>query len=103
MLRALRSNSFDQYPISVAAAPDAFTFVGGDRAIAKAACHMVNKEADRATRDTIDAAIAKLNELMEDPIIFVQKDGLVAVVAQFGNFAPEKELIEKILSEPDII
>ncbi|NTW14571.1 MAG: hypothetical protein HGA31_06130 [Candidatus Moranbacteria bacterium] len=90
------------FRISIAAAPDAFEFVGGDRAIAKAVCNRADRMTDEMIREWKRKAAERKRKL-SDPIVFVEKDGLVAIVAQYGEFKPEKAMIEEILNVPDII
>ncbi len=43
-----------------------------------------------------------MKNFFADPIILVESDELAAFVRQYGNFAPEKALIDRLLSERDI-
>ncbi|NTW13562.1 MAG: hypothetical protein HGA31_00835 [Candidatus Moranbacteria bacterium] len=82
--------------LKVAAVPGAVTFVGGiQNALLR--------------RETADHAI-RLSEIEKrrearrlDPIIYHEREGVVAIIAQFGNIPIEKKVVERIMNDRDII
>lgn len=98
-LKNLRKSGFS---ISIAAVSEAFDFVGGYLAIAKAARKKTREDVEGARRTLEQSATEAMKKLFSDPIILVESDDLVAFVRQYGNFAPEKALIDRLLSERDI-
>lgn len=81
------------FNISIACEVEAIDFVGGWK-------NILHKENARITAEEIEARHIK-NLL--DPIIYVERYNVVAVILQFGKFNIEKTVIDKILSDPDII
>jgi len=99
ILKCLGKSGFS---VSIAAVSEAFDFVGGYRSITKAARKKTKEDAEEARRTLAQSAMSAMKNFFADPIILVEYDELVAFVRQYGNFAPEKALIDRLLSERDI-
>jgi hypothetical protein len=96
VLKQLRKNNF---PFSVAAAPEAYDFIGGHGAIVRAAQKKTGEDA-KNTREKLVMNIAEnLCKLRPDPIILVETRKLVVIVGQYGEFPKEKAFIERLLSD----
>ena len=79
-----------------AAVPDAIEFAGGAAQVIADMHKGVTAKDDWARAQ----GYADYKEWLRlDPIIYVEKDGVAAIVAQFGAFPIEQELVEKVSHE----
>jgi hypothetical protein len=95
----LKLRSIEEYrdpEIRVAAEPAAVTFgLAADELIAR--YELEGKAADRERRREKARLEAYERWLREDPIVYVEYGGAVAIVAQFGDFPIEKEVVDRVV------
>lgn len=77
--------------IQIAAVPEAISFNPSLKAIVYAT------QAKRKAEEAIEAA--RLSALRADPIVYIERNGVIAVIAQFGDFPIEQALIDKLVSQ----
>lgn len=78
------------------AVPEAISFAGGAEQVIADMHKGANAKDDWARAQ----GYADYKEWMRlDPIVFVEKDGVTAIVGQFGDFPIEQQLVEKVSKE----
>jgi len=83
----------ENFPLSIAAVPEAVSFLGAE--------HILLEESDRQAKEEA-IELQRLRALRSDPIVTTQIQGVVAVIAQFGDFPIEKEVVD-LVSKTDYL
>jgi len=78
-------------PLKSVVDPDLFGFVGGVEGV------LLNKQQDVADERR------RMKELQRDPIVVWEDEGVVAIIAQFGESPIEKRVVELIMGQNDLI
>lgn len=78
------------------AVPEAISFAGGAGQVIADMHKGANAKDDWARAQ---GYVDYKDWLRRDPIVFVEKDGVAAIVGQFGDFPIEHELVEKVSQE----
>lgn len=77
----------ENFPLSIAAVPEAVSFLGAE--------HILLEENDRQAKEEA-IELQRVRALRQDPIVTTQIQGVVAVIAQFGDFPIEKEVVDQV-------
>ena len=76
------------------------------RVAAEPSAFALEQSLERLVIDGITSRTAarweRLGAEMADPIIFIERGGAVAIVAQFGDFAIERELVDRVIASTGI-
>lgn len=91
-VREVLFKAFEKYTLKVAAVAEAVSFNPSLSDL------VIASNDSRRSEEARQAEQRRLDRLL-DPIIYTEQDGVVAVIAQFGDFPVEQALIDRLIAE----